>query len=151
MRILVLAFLLLTSHVGFSQQLSLNKGNLTATNPFSLAVRFNPENTKVIADEDRYLPQEVLNNDKPYISSLRMLGPNDFFMNGMPNNTGSFNQFMLGRTMTQSVTFLGIQSSVRYVFDYNNNLIDHEWSFSLSKKKKKKNSKGITPSWRLNR
>lgn len=149
MRYVVLA-LFFTSHVAISQQLSINSGNLRAPNPFSLAINFNNQSDKVIDDQDRWLPKEVLDNSKSYVSSMRVLTPNDFYFNTPPLTSGPVNPVMFGQTMTQSVNFLGIKSSVRYVFDHNNNLIDHEWSFSL-KRKKKKNSKSITPSWRLNR
>jgi len=149
MRYLVFT-LLLSCQVAFSQQVSVTSGNLRAYNPFSLAIKFNPESSKMISDEDRYLPQEVLDNSKAYVSQMRVLTPNDFSLNNTPRARGFNNAVMFGSTMTQSVNFLGLKSSVRYVFDYNNNLIDHEWSFSLSKKKKK-NGKGIAASWRLNR
>ena len=136
MRLTVLALLFFTGQVAMSQQLSLTSGNVRSANPFSLAINFNAQNTKAIDDQDRWLPKEVLDNSKSYISSMRVLRPDDFYFNTPPLSSGPANPVMFGQTMTQSINFLGIKSSVRYVFDHNNNLIDHEWSFSLKRKKR---------------
>ncbi len=141
MRYVVLA-LLFTSQVAYSQTLRLSSNNLRSGGLFNLAVTFNPQTISMPSSESdvtQFLSPELRKKEvnKTYISPVRTLMANDFFFNGSPlsSNLGG-NAIMMGQTVTNSFNLGGLKGNVRYVFDTNGNLVDHEFSIPLKKKKR---------------
>ena len=130
--------LMFSSQVAFSQDLRFTSNNLGSANPFSLTLNFtsNSSNLNLPVNQNTFLPEMSRNSQTAYVSHVKPLVPSDFSFNGAPMSNGFSNVVLLGRTVAHSLNIGGVKANVRYVFDVNNNLIDHEFSIPLKKRKR---------------
>ena len=127
-----------SSHMVLAQDLEKDKIK-PSYNPFSLAIGFTPAANNLLVLDDNFMPSSIVINRSPHISGVRTLTAADFNLSTAPvTSFNNLNDVMLGQVVTQPLRIGGIETNTRYVFDMNGNLVDHEFSISIGKKKRKK-------------